>query len=452
MTKTVFIGGAAGFGGDRFDASGPLITALSQREGPKYLIFETLAERTLAIAQNQMLRGAGQGYSEFLEEYLSPVLEPCKSAGIKVVTNIGAANVRGAGERIQSLANELGVPDLKVAIVEGDDLLTVLAPDEIAAYQTIEGTRIDAAPIGANVYLGAEPIAEALALGADVVVTGRCTDAALVLGPAIFELGIAANDLEFLAAGTMAGHLLECGPQVTGAYFADPARKPVPDLANVGYPIGEISSEGLVTITKPEGTGGLVSEATVKEQLLYEVHDPGNYLTPDVTLDVTNVKVESPGDNRVTLRGARGKPPPPTLKATVSMDGGFLGEAEMSYAGPGALARAELAVDVLRQRLQRSAVGSSVRFDIIGTCSVFDGDTGNMRARSSFEDEGEYRIRVSARSMDRDELERMTLEVYALWVAGPAGGAGFRKSITPQVKTASILVDRSVPDVRVSMV
>lgn len=452
MTETIYIGGAAGFGGDRFDASGPLIAALKECDGPRYLIFETLAERTLAIAQNQMLRGVGKGYSEFLEDYLSPVLGPCKDAGIRIVTNLGAANVRGAGARVKELASELGIKDLKVAIVEGDDLLSVLGPEDIAAYDCIEGTRIDGAPIGANVYLGAEPIAQALALGADVVITGRCTDAALVLGPAMAELDFAADDLDLLAAGTVAGHLLECGPQVTGAYFADPARKPVPDLANVGYPIGEISRDGEVTITKPEGTGGLVSEATVKEQLLYEVHDPGNYLTPDVTLDVTHVSVTETGSNRVRLRGARGKPPPPTLKATVSMDGGFLGEAEMSYVGPGALARAELAIGVLRQRLQRSAVGANVRFDILGTCSVFDGDTGGLRARSEFEDEGEYRVRVSARSMDREELERMTLEVYALWVAGPAGGAGFRKAITPQVKTASILVDRSVPDVRVRLV
>ncbi len=452
MSKTVFVGGAAGFGGDRFDASGPLIAALLECDGPRYLIFETLAERTLAIAQNQMLRGAGTGYSEFLENYLVPVLVPCKQAGIKVVSNLGAANVRGAGDCIKALAGELGAPDLKVAIVEGDDLLTVLSPAEIASHATIEGTEIDGEPIGANVYLGAEPIAEALALGADVVVTGRCTDAALTLGPAMHELGFGPEDPDLLAAATMAGHLLECGPQVTGAYFADPARKPVPDLANVGYPIGEITTEGCVTITKPEGTGGLVSEATVKEQLLYEVHDPGNYLTPDVTLDVTGVRVEEIAENRVRLTGARGKAAPAALKATVSMDGGFLGEAEMSYAGPGALARAELAIDVLRQRLQRSAVGSKIRFDILGSCSIFDGDTGMLRARSAFEDEGEYRVRVAARSMDRDELERMTLEVYALWVAGPAGGAGFRKAITPQVKTASILVDRSVPDVRVSLI
>lgn len=452
MTATIHVGGAAGFGGDRFDASAPLIAALSRCDGPRYLIFETLAERTLAIAQNQMLRGTGTGYSEYLEDYLAPVLASCKAAGIKIVSNLGAANVRAAGDRVRALAAEVGAPDLRIAIVEGDDLLSVLSPDEIAAYATIEGTEIDAEPIGANVYLGAEPIAQALGIGADVVITGRCTDAALTLGPVMHELGLGPEDADLLAAGTMAGHLLECGPQVTGAYFADPARKPVPDLANVGYPIGEISADGSVTITKPEGTGGLVSEATVKEQLLYEMHDPGNYLTPDITLDVTQVEVRAAGPDRVRLSGARGKPAPETLKATVSMDGGFLGEAEMSYAGPGALARAELAVDVLRQRLQRSAVGSKVRFDILGTRSIFDGDDGGLRARSEFADEGEYRIRIAARSDDRDELERMTQEVYALWVAGPAGGAGFRKTIAPQVKTASILVDRSVPDVRVSLV
>lgn len=448
----IYVAGAAGFGGDRFDASGPLIDHLKTCDGPRYLIFETLAERTLAIAQNQMLRGEGPGYSEFLTRYLEPVLKPCKEAGIKIVTNMGAANVSGAGDCARKLANSLGLEGFKIAIVEGDDLLAVSSPDSIALMPTMEGNVIEQPLVGANVYLGAQPIAEALACDADLVITGRCTDAALTLGPVMHEFTVDPTDLRMLAAGTLAGHLLECGPQVTGAYFADPPYKVVPDLANVGYPIGEITRDATVVITKPAGTGGLVSAGTVKEQILYEMHDPANYLTPDVTLDVSHVSVEQVAPDRVSLTGAVGKPAPPTLKATVSMDAGFLGEAEMSYAGPNALNRAELAIEILRQRFQRLAISCPVRFDILGVCSIFDDDRGSLRAGSVRQEDGDYRVRVAARSKDKDELERVALEVYSLWVTGPAGGAGFRKQLSSKVKTASILVDPTLPDVSVRLV
>lgn len=448
----IFVGGAAGFGGDRFDASGPLIDHLKTCDGPRYLIFETLAERTLAIAQNQMLRGEGPGYSEFLERYLAPVLGPCKEAGIKIVTNMGAANVAGAGDCARSLAQDMGLDDFKIAIVEGDDLLEVTTPGDIAKMPTVEGNALEQPLVGANVYLGAQPIAQALGMQADLVLTGRCTDAALTLGPVMYEFGVDYTNLEMMAAGTLAGHLLECGPQVTGAYYADPPYKCVPDLANVGYPIGEITRDATVEITKPVGTGGLVSEGTVKEQILYEMHDPANYLTPDVTLDVSHVSVKQVAPDRVRLTGAVGKPAPATLKATVSMDAGFLGEAEMSYAGPNALKRAELAINVLRQRFQRLAITCSVRFDILGVSSIFDDDNGSLRAGAHCHEDGDYRVRVAARSKDKEELEQIALEVYSLWVAGPAGGAGYRKHLSSKVRTASILVDPSLPNVSVRLV
>ncbi|MEM8686189.1 MAG: acyclic terpene utilization AtuA family protein [Pseudomonadota bacterium] len=450
--KTIYVACGAGFGGDRFDASGPLIDHLAGRDGPRFLIFETLAERTLAIAQNQMLRGEGPGYSEYLERYLAPVLKPCQEAGIKIISNLGAANVAGAGRRARELADGLGLDTLKIAVVEGDDLLCVTSEDAIAGMEPVEGTSIERPLVGANVYLGARPIAQALELGADVVLTGRCTDAALTLGPVVHAFDVDVDDLHMLAAGTLAGHLLECGPQVTGAYFADPPYKNVPDLANVGYPVGEISDDGNIVITKPAGTGGLVSEATVKEQILYEMHDPANYLTPDVTLDVSEVQALQDGPDRVRVAGARGKPPPATLKATVSMDAGYLGEAEMSYAGPNARARAELAIEILRQRFQRLAISCPVRFDVLGIMSVFDDDDGHLRAAAASGVDGDLRVRVAARSDDRDELERIATEVYSLWVTGPAGGAGFRKHLSSKVKTASVLVDPNLPDVTVRLV
>lgn len=450
--KTIYVACAAGFGGDRFDASGPLIAHLSGCEGPRYLIFETLAERTLAIAQNQMLRGEGPGYSEFLDRYLEPVLRSCKEANIKIITNLGAANVAGAGARARQLADDAGLKGFKIGLVEGDDLLAVASEETIAKMTIMEGTQIERPLVGANVYLGARPVADALGLGSDLVITGRCTDAALTLGPVVHEFDVGADDMPMLAAGTLAGHLLECGPQVTGSYYADPPFKTVPNLADVGYPVGEISGDGDVVITKPPGTGGLVSEGTVKEQILYEMHDPANYLTPDVTLDVSHVRVEQAGPDRVCLRGAVGKPPPETLKATVSMDAGFLGEAEMSYAGPNARRRAELAIDILRQRFQRLAIECPVRFDVLGVSSVFDDDRGTLRAATANGDDGDFRVRVAARSGNKEELERIALEVYSLWVSGPAGGAGFRKQMSSKVKTASVLVDPGLPDVSVRLV
>ena len=212
---------------------------------------------------------------------------------------------------------------------------------------------------------GARPIAKALGLGADIVVVGRCTDPALALGPLINEFGWQENDWQQLAQGTMAGHLLECGAQVTGAYFADPGYKDVPDLAEVGFPIAEINSDGSIVITKAEKTGGIVSEQTVKEQLLYEIHDPENYFTADVILDISQVSVEQLAANRVRVSGANGKPYPSTLKATVSIEGGWMGEAEMTYAGPNALARAELAVEVLKKRCRNLGTIYPIRFDIL---------------------------------------------------------------------------------------
>ena len=220
--------------------------------------------------------------------------------------------------------------------------------------------------ISANLYLGAQPIAQALDQGADIVVTGRVADSALALGPLLHAFRWSADDWDRLAAGTLAGHLLECGAQVTGGYFADPGYKDVPGLAEVGYPIAEVDEAGEIVITKPAGTGGVVNRLTVIEQLLYEIHDPSAYLAPDVVLDLTNVEVAEIGKDRVRVSGAQGRPAPETLKATVCVDGGFLGEAEISYAGPNAAARAQLAAEVVRTRVRKRVPHLNVRIDAIG--------------------------------------------------------------------------------------
>ncbi|MDE0811039.1 MAG: DUF1446 domain-containing protein, partial [Alphaproteobacteria bacterium] len=253
--KIVHIGCGAGFSGDRVDASIPVVATLAKRDGPRYLIFETLAERTLALAQKHRRKDPEHGYSPFLEAYVRPILKDCHESGIKIVSNFGAANPTGGARKIAEIARELGCPEIKIAIVEGDDLFQFLSEDDIRAIPTIEGLEIGVnAVVAANAYLGARPIAEALARGADVVVVGRCTDPALVLGPLVHEFGWPEDDWERLAAGTMAGHLLECGGQVTGAYFADPGYKDVPNLAQVGFPIAEVEENGALIVTKADNT------------------------------------------------------------------------------------------------------------------------------------------------------------------------------------------------------
>ena len=440
---TVHIGCGAGFAGDRWDAAVPVVASLARRAGPRYLMYETLAERTLALAQQARIENPASGYSPYLERILQPVLKTAKDAGIRIVSNFGAANPLGGARKILEMARDEGVTGLRVAVVIGDDLSAVMTESDIRGHGTVEGIAMPDSPmVAANVYLGARPIADALALGADVVVVGRCADPALALGPLLHEFGWSLDDLDRVAAGTMAGHLLECGAQVTGGYFADPGYKDAPDFGHVGFPIAEIGVDGDVVITKADHTGGLVSHRTVKEQLLYEMHDPSSYLTPDVTLDVTGVTVAEIGPDRVRGTGARGRQRPPTLKATVSFEGGWLGEGEITYAGPNARRRAELAIDVLRTRVRDLGTNWPLRFDMIGTVATFDGDGGDLRASRPWPDDGEYRVRMATQGGDKRTAQWIADEVLSLYCSGPAGGAGVRHRIAPLVTTASILVDR----------
>jgi hypothetical protein len=449
---TVHIGCGAGFAGDRFDAAVPVVAALAAAQGERFLIYEVLAERTLAIAQRLRSDDTRLGYSPFLDTYLPLVLADCHRHGVRIVTNMGAANPLGAARRVLELAHALGIRGLKVAAVTGDDLLASMSEAEIRCEPVMEGIALGERPIvAANAYLGAQPVADALATGAHVVLVGRTTDAALSLGPLIHVHGWRADALDVLAQGTVCGHLLECGAQVSGAYFPDPGFKDVPDLDRVGFPIAEVDADGTLVITKPPGTGGLVSRATVIEQLLYEVHDPHNYLTPDVILDLGEVQVEETGTNRVCVRGARGKPPPVTLKATVCVDGGWLGEGEISYAGPNALARAELAAAVVRARCRAIGIDAPVRVEVLGTQAIFDSNSGARRSRVKPDQNGEYRMRAAVRSTARATAQQVSDEVLSLYCSGPAGGAGVRQQVSPQITTASILIDRNRVQARVSV-
>lgn len=428
------------------------MATLAQLSGPRFLIYEVLAERTLAIAQRMKRDDPDLGYSPFLDHYLPLVLADCHHHGIRIVTNMGSANPLGAARRVLELAGELGIRGLKVAAVTGDDLLATMPESQIRGQPTMEGIELPDRPmLAANVYLGAQVVSQALDTGADVVLVGRTTDAALSLGPLIHVHGWQADQLDLLAQGTVCGHLLECGAQVSGAYFPDPGFKDVPDLAHVGFPIAEVGADGDLVIGKASNTGGLVSRATVIEQLLYEVHDPHTYLTPDVTLDLGNVTVEQVGTDRVRVIGARGKPPPGTYKATVCIDSGWLGEAEISYAGPNALARAELAASVVRVRCKEIGITETVRVEVLGTQAIFDDDRQRRRARLSPDAGGEYRVRAAVRSVERAIAQRVADEVLSLYCSGPAGGAGVRQSVTPQIGTASMLVKRDRVDPQITV-
>ena len=459
----LLVGCAAGASGDRIDAAAPVVATLVRAGLPAALVFENLAERTLAFAQFARRRDPAAGYEPLLDAQLRPVLADCLHHGIAIVSNMGAANPRAAAAHVRRLAAELGLPAPRVAVVEGDDLSdergrALIAPLLPGADLQRAEIRRDVQPdmqhdvhpfVCPNAYQGAFDVADALRAGAQLVVTGRVAYTPLVLGPALAHHGWAADDWDRLAGATIAGHLLECGAQVTGGYFADPGFKDVPDLARVGYPIAEIAADGSCVVHKAEGTGGRVDVRVVKEQLLYEIHDPAAYLTPDVVADITDATVEQVGPDAVRLSGVRGRPRPPTLKALAFFDGGWLGEAEISYAGPNAEARARLAAEIVRERMGPQM---PLRVDLIGALSLFGDDAGRALAAlpaSALED---VRLRVAARHADEREVDRLLREVTALWLCGPAGGGGVRTAKRQRLSSVACLVPREAVPARYSFV
>ena len=431
------IGCAAGFSGDRTDAAGPVVDALLAAGGPAFLIFETLAERTLALAQLARRANPDAGYEPLLDDMLRPVLARCLQGGIRIVSNFGAAHPEAAARRIHALAAELGLPAPRIAVVQGDDLS---APHQRPLLEQALGSALHGLDVvSANAYLGAEAIADALLAGADIVVCGRVADPSLAVGPALAHFGWARDDWTRIARATMAGHLLECGTQVTGGYYADPGYKDVPGMATLGYPIAEIDADGHCTITKPAGTGGRIDAHTVKEQLLYEVHDPAAYLTPDVVADITEAEVTELAPDRVRLSGVRGHARPAGLKVNVCHATGWFAEGEISYAGARAEGRARLAAQVLRERL--AGLGP-LRADLIGVASVFADDGGQWLADQPAGDAQDVRLRVALNHTDKPSAERLGREVTALYTCGPAGGGGVRTALRQRLGTVSCTVPR----------
>ncbi|SDZ53458.1 acyclic terpene utilization AtuA family protein [Pseudomonas salomonii] len=437
--KTLRIGAGAGYSGDRIEPA----VELAEQGDLDYLVFECLAERTIALAQQARISDPQGGYDPLLSERMRRVLPFVGGNGgrrLRVITNMGAANPVAAAVEVRRIASELG-QDLKVVAVVGDDVLDVLQPEQRLDNGQTVGS-LGARLISANAYLGVDGILDALRADADVVITGRVADPSLFLAPQMFEFGWAADDWQRLGRGTLVGHLLECAGQVSGGYFADPGFKDVDDLARLGFPLAEIDANGEAVITKVAGTGGRVSRATCTEQMIYEVHDPAAYLTPDVTADFSHVSFVEEGVDRVSAQGADGRARPEQLKVSVGYLDGWIGEGQMSYGGPGAVARAELARDIVLKRLALMGVKmQDLRAELMGMDSLH-GPRSNVEP-------WEVRLRVAARCEERSEAVRVGNEVETLYTNGPSGGGGASKSVRQVVAVASLLLPRSAVNPRI---
>ncbi|MBD9473811.1 DUF1446 domain-containing protein [Achromobacter sp. ACM01] len=430
------IGCASGFSGDRSDGAAAVVRTLIARGGG-VLIYETLAERTLALAQLARNEDPERGYEPLLDELVGPVLADCLRHGIRIVGNFGAANPAAAARRIAALARQQGLPAPRVAVVHGDALSSDAQRELLR--QRLGGALDGRDVVSATAYLGAAEIAEALRAGAQIVVAGRVSDPSLTLGPALAHFGWAMDDWQRLGRATMAGHMLECGLQVSGGYFCVPGLKDVPDVHAAGFPIAEIDADGEFVIGKADGTGGMVDARTVKEQLLYEVHDPARYLTPDVVADLSRAEVAELGGDRVAVRGITGHARPAELKVNVCYRGGWLAEAEISYAGVQAEARARLAADIVRKRLDPAL---RLRADLIGAISILGDDAGSMLSALPDGHARDVRLRVAAEHMDRKLAESVLREVTALYTCGPAGGGGVRTALRPRLNMLSCTLPR----------
>jgi hypothetical protein len=439
MSDLMRIGCGAGFSADRLDGA----VDLARDGNLDALVFECVGERTLAFGHRDRMANPSRGYNPQLEARLRAVWPLTIAGGCKIVTNMGVANPVRAAE----VAMSLGIEGSAVAAVLGDDVTDRIGPDTVLDGGAMTVVDVDRTLLGANAYIGVDALLPALETGASLVIGGRLADPSMFLSLLCHRFGWSGHDWPRLGAGTLVGHLMECGTQITGGYFADPGFKDVPDLARVGYPIAEVASNGSVTITKLPDAGGMVTAATVKEQMIYEVHDPARYLTPDVTADFSQTRIDDQGSDRVALTGATGLQRPETLKVTVAFDGGWLAEGEVSYAGHGAIDRARLAGEVAEERLRRiHGFSEELRVDLIGVSSLHrQHDYGSAPA------ETDVRLRVAGRFRDKERADLLLWEVESLLCCGPAGGGGFRGRATPSVVTHDAFLPRSDVPTRVEV-
>ena len=430
--RALRIGCGAGYSGDRIEPAIELV----ERGNLDVIVFECLAERTIALAQQAKAADPDGGFDPRLDERMEAVLPEARRRGVRIVTNMGAANPPAAAARVRATAERLGVRGLTIAVVTGDDVRELLTDGSFCAQETGEALTRDNV-VSANAYLGAEPIAAALRSDAHVVITGRVADPSLFLAPISVHHGWAADDWTLAARGTLVGHLLECAGQVTGGYFADPGVKDVADLARLGFPIAEVEADGSAVITKVAGSGGCVTGATCKEQLLYEIHDPASYVTPDVVADFSATRVTDLGGDRVRVEGTGGRPRPETLKVSVGQFDGWIGEGQISYAGTGAKSRGRLAAAIVTERLRLIGVAPlELRANLMGVDELH-GERGGRESEPY-----EVQLRVAARTATAADAWRVAREVESLYTNGPAGGGGAFTSVRQVLAMRSTLVPR----------
>lgn len=439
--KKIRIGAGAGYAGDRIDPA----VELAEKGNIQYLCFDCLAERTIAIAQLEKRKNPQAGYGQFLQERMKAILPYC-AQGLMMISNMGAANPPEALKATVEIAESIGAGKLKIAAVSGDDVLEKMVGSLSPVWETgLPVKEYRDRIISANAYLGVEAIVPCLQKGCNVIITGRVADPALFLAPIVHEFGWASDDWARLGAGTAIGHLMECAGQVTGGFFADPGYKDVPDLSRLGFPIAEAAQDGTAVITKVKGSGGLVSRRTCKEQLLYEIHDPAAYFTPDVTADFSRVEFIEDGVDRVMVRGAAGGPRPEMLKVSLGIQEGYIGEGEISFAGQGAYERARLAAKIVSDRLKMRAVPvSDIRIEIIG----YDAILGPIAERD-FARPLDARLRVAVKADDLRSAATAGEEVEALYLNGPTGAAGARKSVRPVIAVYSSTIERERIDIQI---
>lgn len=420
----VRLGCGSAFPGDRIQPAIDLV----EHADLDFLSLECLGERTLSLAQLQRMDRPDAGYDDRLDEKTRRLIALCVQKKVRFVSNMGAANPLGGAERIAMLLREQGLTGVKIAAITGDDVLATLSTQPFAIPES--STRWDELPgrvICANAYIGIEGILSALAADADIVIGGRLADPTMYLGPAAFALDWSPSDWEQMAAGQCTGHLMECGALVTGGYLADPPYLTVPDLWNLGNPIADVRRDRSSEIWKLPGTGGAVNVNTCRAQLLYEIHDPSAYLTPDVSLDVTQVTFEEVAPNRVRVENAHGRPRPDTLKVLIGVHEGFLGQAEISFGGLGALDRARLAADTVQRRLAHDGFKEGeILVELIGHDSLL----GPPPAHLGYGDPWEVRLRMAARCKTQAAAQELGQEVF-LQYCGPAGGGGAAPSVRP---------------------
>lgn len=423
MKEKVRIASGQGFWGDLLDAP------VRQVRGGQidYLMLDYLAEVTMSILQKQRQRNPMAGYARDFVDLMREILPDIVTKNIRVTANAGGVNVTGCAEAVKNVAAESGLSGkVKIGVVTGDDILDRLGAllekgVELRNMDTGESlASIRDKVQSANVYLGAQPLLEALNLGANVVIAGRVTDTGLTLAPLMHEFGWAENDWDKIAAGTIAGHIIECGAQCSGGNCQFDWQN-IPDLANVGFPIVEAAPNGEFVITKHENTGGVVSIPSIKEQLLYEMGNPHEYITPDCVADFTTIQLADDGKNRVRVFGIKGKPNTEFYKVSIAYSAGWKAVGTLVYAYPDAYAKAKAADKILRERLNRFGL----KFDVILTEFVGVNATHGHLAGEPSPDIPEVQLRIGVRGNDKNSAERFTKEIAPLILTGPPAVTGF---------------------------